>query len=321
VCVPYRQILKSLLARSSRLRREFILHLLLAFWHLLVDFGSFLAPASVRERPLSNLDQLKRLIKELAPRMEPLKKHEWTGPTEDEIFGLIQRAALVRQWDALHAQIALSDAGHGAFGVSLLRPSYEELIWIEYLFTVKGDASRILRLLAAGGAAKSVTQQAEYLGPDVSLRLGWVPEHVAFHAANTEAVAEELKDLKGKLGWDKSPPTFKWVSKAAGREKEYNFLYHGTSSFVHFSTHELMRRIWGNKGKVTITSGTFAGYWEEFAAYWAVRTFINLLVASDVWLQEEDEDEEPTEMMDIAEKLTPIPIVTREELFAWPEDG
>ncbi|OEO32903.1 hypothetical protein VW23_008790 [Devosia insulae DS-56] len=269
---------------------------------------------------MSNLDQLKRLVEALAVKLEPLKKHEWTGPTEDEFFGLIQRAAIVRQLEALQAQLALSAAGQGAFGVSLLRPSYEEMIWIEYLLTVKSDASRVLRLLAAGGAAKSVTAQADYLGPNTSLRIGWLPEQVAFHAANGEAVAKELMAFKTKLGWDKSPPTFKWVSKAAGREKEYNFLYHGTSSFVHFSTHELMRRIWGSKGKVTIGSGTFAGYWEEFACYWAARTFINLLVATEVWVQDGSQDEEPTELLDIAEKLYPVPIVTREELFSWPDD-
>ena len=268
---------------------------------------------------MSNLDQLKRLISALAPELEPLKKHEWTGPTEPEFFGLIQRAALVRQWEALHAQVALSSSGHGAFGVSLLRPSYEEMIWIEYLFTVKGSASRILRLLGAGGAAKSVTQQATYLGPSVSLRIGWVPEEVAFHAANGEAVAKELKVYKTKLGWDRAPPTFKWVSKAAGREKEYDFLYHGTSSFVHFSTHELMRRIWGSKGKVAIGSGTFAGYWEEFACYWAARTFVNLLVATEVWEQDGSQEGGSSEVLDIAEKLIPVPIVTREELFAWPD--
>lgn len=270
---------------------------------------------------LSNLHQLKRLINALGPKLEPLKKHEWTGPTEDEFFGLIQRAALVRQWEALHAQIALSNTGHGAFGVSLLRPSYEEMIWVEYLLTVKADASRILRLLAAAGAAKSVVQQAEYLGQNVSLRLGWVPEHVAFHVANAESVSRELMLLKAKLGWDKAPPTFKWVSKAAGREKEYNFLYHGTSSFVHFSTHELMRRIWGTRGNVTIGSGTFADFWEEFASYWAARTFINLLVATEVWVQDGSQNEAPTEILDIADKLRPVPIVTLEELFAWPEDG
>ncbi|MCQ8875466.1 DUF5677 domain-containing protein [Mesorhizobium sp. LMG17149] len=269
---------------------------------------------------MSNLDQLKRLTKALTPMLAPLKEHEWAGPTQDEFFGLIQRAVLVRQWEGLQAQLALSSAGHGAFGVSLLRPSYEEMIWIEYLLTVKADASRILRLLGAGGAAKSVTQQAAYLGRNVSLHLGWLPEHVAFHAANGEAVAKELKVLKGKLGWDKAPPTFKWVSKAAGREKEYDFLYHATSSFVHFSVHELTRRIWGNKGKVTIGSGTFAGYWEEFACYWAARNFVNLMVATEIWIQDGSQEDEPTEILDIGEKLVPVPIVTREELFAWPDD-
>ncbi|MER8872497.1 hypothetical protein NKI04_21655 [Mesorhizobium sp. M0814] len=42
---------------------------------------------------MSNLDQLKRLTKALTPMLAPLKEHEWAGPTQDEFFGLIQRAA------------------------------------------------------------------------------------------------------------------------------------------------------------------------------------------------------------------------------------
>jgi hypothetical protein len=263
------------------------------------------------------MDQLKRLITVLGSHIEPLRKFEWQGPTEDQFFGLIQRAALVRQWEAIHAQVALSEAGYGAFGVSMLRAGYEELIWLEYLLTIPDDASLLLRLMSAGGAAKSVVQQEGYLGPEVAHRIGFPPSEVDFHERNGKAVDKRLKELGKRLGWPKATPSFRWLSTAVGREKEYDFLYHGTSSFVHFSPHELMRRIWGSRGSVTIGSGTFASYWEEFGAYWSARNFINLMVACVVW--EQEAEEEPTELLKIAEALVPVPIITPTELGAWSE--
>lgn len=263
----------------------------------------------------TNLHQLRSLLAALEVSVDPLKSLHWNGQTEHQVFGLVQRAAIVRQWEGLHALLTLADNGHGAFAVPALRSAYEELIWIEYLFQVRSEAGRILRLMAAGDAAKSVVQQWDYLEQVVAQRLGWTKRSVELHAANGKAIEAELKKTGKRLGWNKSPPTFRWLSKAVGREKEYTFLYHATSSFVHFSPHELMRRIWGSQGQATIGSDNFTEFWQEFAAYWAARTFISLLVKCEVW---ETEQGNGSEVLAIVEQFCPVPIITTEELWDWP---
>jgi len=48
----------------------------------------------------------------------------------------------------------------------------------------------------------------------------------------------------------------------------YEFLYHASSRVVHFSVPELMRRIWGRPGEMTIASNLYEKYWADFSLYW-----------------------------------------------------
>jgi hypothetical protein len=97
-------------------------------------------------------------------------------------------------------------------------------------------------------------------------------------------------------------------------------LYHGTSRYVHFSTQEILRRVWGKKGEVTISSRAFQRYWIDFAISWGSRLFLDLLTVcvDDLAGLNEDRMFEITE----AQKLLPrfalkVPIITANELKSW----
>lgn len=201
----------------------------------------------------------------------------------------------------------------------MLRASYEEQIWMEYLASIPSDANELVILLGVGGSAKNVLRQADYIGLEAMQTLGFSAFAVQKFALGEASTRASLKAMGNRLGWDKTPPSFKWLSRAVGREREYNFVYAGTSSFVHFSAPELFRRVWGNQGQVTVGSSTFSRYWEEYAAYWAARTFVNLLAACGSLLSGDDDSDELSEMLEIAKELSPVPIVTAEELAPWPE--
>lgn len=269
---------------------------------------------------MSNINQLRKFIQATDAIIEPARRHTWTRPTNEQYFAFLQRSVVVRQWEALHALAVLSDSDSAHFGVTLLRPAYEELIWIEYLVANSKDANRIVLLWAQKTISDSVTEQAQYLGGNVVRKLGWSKREVGANRRAANTIKAELATVGKRLGWPgtRIPPSFKWVSKQVGRANEYNFIYHATSSYVHFSPHELMRRVWGQHGTVSVSSSHFADYWAEFAAYWAIRTFVETLAAlSDTLLADSREVDDA--MLGIIEELRPVPIITPEELQPWPE--
>ena len=102
------------------------------------------------------------------------------------------------------------------------------------------------------------------------------------------------------------------------REKEYKFLYQGTSRYVHFSSYEVYRRVWGKKGEVTIGSDSFARYWSDFSLYWLFRIFIEVSrVCNDVLGDAALSNEQVDEMTGWLADFVPIPIITAGELESW----
>ena len=272
---------------------------------------------------MSNLAQLRRLLDTMRPIIEPTKSHEWTGPSEDQYLAFLQRAVVIRQWEALHAISALADNQSGHFGVTFLRPAYEELVWLEYLLSVPDDANRLVLLLAVRALAQSVTRQADHLGATVARNIGWTRQEIAAHRRKLTEINAELQAIGQRLGWnDRVPPSFAWLSGRVGKRDEYRYLYHATSSYVHFSPHELLRRVWGQHGTVSVGSSSFALHWEEFSAYWSMHTFIRILSTVDWSLLEGftalSEDVNEAVLQNLAE-LRPIPIVTTIELEPWLE--
>jgi len=152
---------------------------------------------------------------------------------------------------------------------------------------------------------------------DTMKQLGWTPSAVSNSARKLEEENAELKAIGNSLGWRKTPPTFKWLSEKVGHADEYNYIYHATSSFVHFSPHELHRRVWGRHGHVIIGSSSFTDYWEDFAAYWSTNTFIQTVVEVGDVLSFDDKENDF--VLDIIKALYPVPIITTAEVQAWSE--
>ena len=87
---------------------------------------------------------------------------------------------------------------------------------------------------------------------------------------------------------------------------------------MHFSTSEILRRVWGVKGEVTIGSSTMSSYWEAFSLYWSFRILIDLLLHCGDLLGDTDVAfEKHDEVMKWVSALGPIPIITTAELKYW----
>jgi len=139
-----------------------------------------------------------------------------------------------------------------------------------------------------------------------------------------------LSRLGRKLGWDKRtvdagmPPSTQFLARKTGMTSLYNFLFHASSRYVHFSSSELLRRAWGTPEEMTIRSSNFAEYWSAFALAWGLKllsdTYLALhesLEADGVVNPETDGAKVISAYKEIAE-FGFVPIITPEELnWSW----
>jgi Family of unknown function (DUF5677) len=259
----------------------------------------------------------------LEPALSVAKKYVWTGPDVEQFWEFIRRAAVVRQYEALDTILKMVDASHGHFGVTLLRPAYEEFIWIKYLNNHLEQAQILMALLPLHGADTSIEAQGEYAGSKEMTRIGFPHQMVTAHAARRRALERKIRAIGRELSWPQNAnplPSMAYLSRTVGHEREYKFLYHATSRFVHFSTHELARRVWGKKGDVHIESNSFSEYWSNFAMYWAFWLFIHLVVeVHDALGDPESTPERDREMENWLHSFEPIPIITPTELESWSD--
>lgn len=238
-------------------------------------------------------------------------------------YSLVLRSVLVKQYESMLSVLTLEDCSQGFSAVALLRAMCEELIWAKYLGSRgEEDASRIVEALGPVGIHEAFLAQEAYRIPNTGFSDEWKAQSAASHVHESA----ELRSLFAKHGFKlkthQTVPSVSQLAKAVSMSEIYRFHYHATSRAVHFSVPELLRRIWGKPGSMTISSRTFERYWAAFAVYWGgwiyALTFLEILLL----LQAPDFPDEKIKQIDAAMRLMrrdgAIPILTVQEVF-WPE--
>jgi len=278
---------------------------------------------------VATLDDLKKAVTEvldaLVPTIASAKRRAW-NPEVDGVLPLLRRAVLVRQYECLQAILDLEKGGRGYAGVTLLRPAVEELIWCKYFSHIDHSVGSLLaRVMSALEMQDSLKAQDDYLGRSATKDLGLMG--YLDQSGQIEAQARgHLRAIGRQLKWDRRTieagmlPSMAYLAKRTELKQEYNYLYHATSRFVHFSVAELLRRAWGTRESVSITSENFRHYWTAFAVYWGFwllsRTYLLMekeLTADGV----DDPDIDGDAIIKAFERIAEfghVPIVTEAEL-------
>jgi hypothetical protein len=267
------------------------------------------------------LHRVESLVQRFEAMVEPIKGFSWEGPDDDQFWHFLRRSIVVRQIQALHTALAMAKAGHGSFGVTFLRPAYEEFLWVQYLTAHEALANELVQLLAVHEIAASLDAQNQFIGTKGMLGLGFTQSMVKRRLAATRERDARLRAIGRQLGWrdGQMSPSMAFVARKVGREKEYNFIYHATSRFVHFSTVELFRRVWGKSLSVTISTENFSRYWTDFSLYWGLRIFVETISSAHIpdFASGQVEDGAGDEILQLIEGLHPVEIVTAAELDSW----
>lgn len=267
--------------------------------------------------PIPLVVSVKTAASFLLSTVESVGTYTWEGKDEDQYWEFYKRSMIKRQFEALNTAIHLAENNQGHFGVTFLRPAYEEMLWGTYLEKHSELAPKIALLLSRREVGATVDAQNQFLGAKTMQELGFTQKRIKRMQAAFRPSMTELRAIGKSLGWrNDEPPGAAALARWTGHEKEYNFIYHATSRYVHFSTHELGRRVWGRSGSVTISSDTFSLYWIDFALYWSFRIFIYVLrLFADLWMDKETPKLDG--MLDAIKLMYPVPIITASELESW----
>lgn len=260
----------------------------------------------------------------VAPTLTTVKNYKWTEEGSDQSLEFLKRGAIVRQYEALEATLKMAEMGIGHFGVTMVRPAYEELIWIKYLDQNTLLSNELVNLLLHQEVVNNMSAQNQFIGMKGMKHLGFTQRFVKFHRARKKKTNARLVEIGRQLGWQREGalPTTKFLSRKVGYEAEYNFLYQGTSRHVHFSTQELFRRVWGKKGEVTVGSEMFSSYWEDFSLYWSFGLLLQLMQHCDDVFDERERSvtsEKYEELINMVHAMPFVPIITKAELISWDD--
>ena len=263
---------------------------------------------------------IQKLIDLMAPWIEKISVIGWREA--DGAFPLIVRAILRRQHEFLSAVVDITGGNRGYVAVTLLRPACEELIWLKYLKKLGvAKANELLQAKCAVEIGDILKAQSDYVGPAIMEQLGFPPRYVEEGLNGRETAKKKLRLLANELNWpprhrDALPSVFT-LARFTDTVPEYNFLYYGTSRFVHFSVIELLRRAWGKPGSISISSEHFLEYWQRFSLYWGKQLYLDTLgVGVDCVGGEgpEIDDRIGLEIIETLRELKAMPILTREEM-------
>ena len=243
------------------------------------------------------------------PFVDRISEFEWKP--SDGFLSMILRAIARRQFDCLSSVVELASKSQGYSAVPLLRPACEEFIWVSYLLKLQPrDAERVLRCVAQTELLDSLQAQDNFAGRSTSKKLG-LAKYLRSSQSRAHHVQAELRALAKELDWGKKAeesgrgPTLGLLARQVGQVKLYNFLYHASSRFVHFSPAELLRRAWGKAGQVSIHSKHFAEYWSAFALHWGTSLIAQTLaeVAGSLPANDEEDQLDAAAVLAAAERV------------------
>jgi len=213
--------------------------------------------------------QLNNLISILYKSLDSYNQIEELSRNE---FKLIVKSSFIKQLEILHLLSTENKDRSKILFIPLLRGSCEDLIALKYIKHIFGlKSNRLVRLQVTLGINKSLSQQKlffnKYRPNQIVLTEA---ENVLTQKAKKEY--EELLKSKGITG--KKLPSTEIMAKEIELTDLYEFIFRGTSDFVHFNNGILARMAWKNKlGNFHISINNFNEYYSSFSYFYSAFVF------------------------------------------------
>ena len=258
-------------------------------------------------------------VKQILDELEPLIRRCATGHVHaDGFYLLCVRAAFSKNYEVNHF-LQSREAAVNAFAVtSALRGVCEDVIVLKFLGTFsKRDRDEAVGVLMMKSVLEFMQQQTAFFSR-------YRPSQPILEAKD---VSKEIQGLKLRLRafrksykWKKHRewPSMREMAEATGLLPLYDFLYAGTSSFVHFSPNNLIRmgKVSGGGEKMIFSTSNFSDYYSAFNRFYGLFLFITFATTFASMLGCRDALQPPVEklMRQIDEELRWPELVTMEEM-------
>jgi hypothetical protein len=255
--------------------------------------------------------------KQILDSLESVVRRCATGNVKgDGFFILSTRAAFAKNYE-INRFLQSREAAMNAFAVtSALRGVCEDVIVLKFLGTfTKRDRDEAVGVLMMKSVLEFMQQQTAFFSK-------YRPSQPILE---TKDVSAEIQGLKLRLrGFRKSYkwkkhrewPSMREMAAATELLPLYDFLYAGTSSFVHFSPNNLIRMGKVAGEKMHFSTSNFSDYYSAFNRFYGLFLFITFTTTFAASLGCADELKPPIEKLirQLDEELRWPELVTMEEM-------
>jgi Family of unknown function (DUF5677) len=195
-----------------------------------------------------------------------------------DLFVQTMKAALIRSYE-FTCKVTAVDDEIAFFMMPFLRGVCEDYIVLKFFYLKLGDGTdEAIGIKIEEDLYRSAIAQWNFFEanrPDQDL---YYQEE--FRTKDL-AAREQLRNLllhKGiQPSGKKNPlPSVHSMAAKSNLSELYDYVYHATSSFVHFNPRVLLRMGWGKLPNVTFSTKNFGKYYKHFACFYGAYLFLQL---------------------------------------------
>lgn len=216
---------------------------------------------------------LENIFSNLNPLMQEFSKSQ---AGNENLFEKVTKAAFVKLYE-FNCTVIKSDDENIFFMMPVLRGICEDYIALKFISDeLDADKDRVVELKFNEDLYKSARVQWEFFKKNH-------PDQILFYQKDFPDqegdYTNELRRLMiangiGLSSKNASLPTAYEMAKRAEILELYKYLYHATSSLVHFNPGILVRMGWGKIPEITFSVKNFNNYYKDFACFYGTYLYI-----------------------------------------------
>ena len=220
-------------------------------------------------RSVEFYENLQSIFSKLSTLIESFSKTTCGGTNT---FEQAIKAAFVKAYEFNTQAIDIDDKNI-YFVLSTLRGICEDYIVLKFIFDkLNADKDEIVILKLSEELFKSALVQWKFFEKNH-------PNQFLYYQSDFQDKANDCRSklrsliTKNGINCKDSLPTVRDMAKHSDLLELYEYLYHATSSLVHFNPRILLRMGWGNLPDIQFSTKNFNDYYKDFAHFYGTFLF------------------------------------------------